>query len=46
MGLPQIDPGPEAVHHIVDPEGDTAAAVGQAEAGLPGKTEELPGNEI
>ena len=41
----------EAVHQIVvrPVEGGTAAAAaaaGQAEAGLRGKTEELPGNEV
>ena len=48
-GLQQIDPGlAEAVHHTVDLEGDTAAAAaaaaaaGLAEAGLRGRTEELP----
>ena len=45
-GLQRTDPGlAEAVHHTVDLEVDTAAAAaaaGLAEAGLRGRTEELP----
>jgi hypothetical protein len=49
-GLQRIDLG-QVVHQIavrpVDLEGDIAAAVaGQVEAGLLGKTGELPENEI
>jgi len=49
VGLQQIGPG-QAGHQIVvhpaDLEEGTAAAVGQAEAGHRGRTEELPGNRI
>lgn len=50
-GLQQIDPG-QAGHQIVDRpagpgEGTAAAAdAGQAEAGLQGRTGELPENEV
>lgn len=50
VGLQQIDPGQADHQIVVHPagleEGTAVAAAGQAEAGLRGRTGELPENEI